>query len=149
MTSAATQPPRGAGGRHVEGHGLILFASVMLVIVGCVNLICGIATIANSHVFVAGAHYVFGSLCTWGGITLIVGVLQSLATAGVMMGNQLARWYGVAVLGLSAIDQTFFIPARPFWSLTMIAADVGAWYGRCASGSRQPVRLAPQRECHV
>jgi hypothetical protein len=38
MTSARTQPARGTGGRHVEGHGLILFASVMLVIIGCFNL---------------------------------------------------------------------------------------------------------------
>ena len=67
MTSATTQPARGTGGRHVEGHGLIVFASVMLVIIGCFNLICGIAAIANSHVFTANAHYVFGNLRTSGG----------------------------------------------------------------------------------
>jgi hypothetical protein len=33
-----------------------------------------------------------------------------LAAAGVLAGNQAARWFGVAVLGLSAIDQMFFIP---------------------------------------
>jgi hypothetical protein len=42
----------------------------------------------------------------------------------------------VAVLGLSAIDQMFFIPAYPFWSLTIIAMDVVALYGLCAYGSR-------------
>ena len=37
MTSATIQPARGAGGRHAEGHGsgLVLFASVLLVILGC------------------------------------------------------------------------------------------------------------------
>jgi len=82
MTSAATQPATGTGGRRMEGHGLILFASVMLVITGCFNLIYGIAAIANSHVFTANAHYVFGDLRTWGSITLIIGVLQLLAAAG-------------------------------------------------------------------
>ncbi len=43
-------------------------------------------------------------------ITLIIGVLQLLAAAGVVAGNQLARWFGVAVLGLSAIDQMFSSP---------------------------------------
>jgi hypothetical protein len=95
------------GGRDAEGggYGLVLFASVLLVIVGCFNLIYGIAAIANSHVFVANAHYVFGSLRTWGWITLIIGVLQLLAAAGVLAGNQWARWFGVAVLGLNALVQ--------------------------------------------
>ena len=47
----------------------------------------GIAAIANSHVFTANAHYVFGSL-NLGWITLILGALQLLAAAGVMAGNQ-------------------------------------------------------------
>ena len=46
------------------------------------------------------------------------------------------HWFAVAVLGLSAIDQMFFIPAYPFWSLTIIAVDVVALYGLCAYGSR-------------
>ncbi len=54
-----------------------------------------------------------------------------------MAGNQLARWFGVVVLGLSAIDQMFFIPAYPLWSLVIIAVDVVALYGLCAYGSRE------------
>ena len=42
----------------------------------------------------------------------------------------------MAVIGLNAIDQMFFIPAYPFWSLTIIAMDVVALYGLCAYGSR-------------
>jgi hypothetical protein len=141
MTSATTQPARGTGGHRAEGHGygLVLFASVLLVIVGCFNLIYGIAAIANSHVFTANAHYVFGDLRTWGWITLIIGVLQLLAAAGVVAGNQLARWFAVAVLGLNAIDQMFLFPT--LWTLT-IAADVVALY-LCAYGSRAPT--APER----
>ena len=138
MTSATTKPASGSGGRHVEGrgYGLVLFASVLLVIVGCFNLIYGFAAVANAHVFVANAHYVFGSLRTWGWITLIIGALQLLAAGGVLAGNQMARWFGVAVLGLSAIEQMFFIPAYPFWSLMIIAVNVVALYGLCAYGSR-------------
>jgi hypothetical protein len=50
--------------------------------------------------------------------------LQLLAAAGVLAGNQLARWFAVAVPGLNAIDQMFFIPAYPFWSLMITAVDV-------------------------
>ena len=53
-------------------------------------------------------------------------------------GNQLARWFAVVVMmGLSAIDMMFFVPAYPFWALAIIAMDVVALYGLCAYGSRE------------
>jgi hypothetical protein len=141
MTSATTRSVSGTGGQ-VQGGGLVLFAAVMLLIIGCFNLIYGIAAIANSHVLVANAHYVFAGLRTWGWITLIIGALQLLAAAGVVAGNQLARWFAVAVLGLNAIDMMFFLPAYPFRSLVIIAADVVALYGLCAYGSRANLEAA-------
>ena len=54
-----------------------------------------------------------------------------------MAGNQLARWFGVAVIGLSAIDMMFFLAAYPFWALMIIAVDVVALWGLCAYGSRE------------
>jgi hypothetical protein len=136
--------PAGMGGRHAEGRGLglVIFGSVVLGLVGFFNLIYGIAAIANSHVFTANAHYVFGGLRSWGWITLILAVLQLLAAVGVLAGNQLARWFGVAVIGLSAIDMMFFLPAYPFWALMIIAVDVVALWGLCAYGSRANIEAA-------
>jgi hypothetical protein len=141
MTSAA----RSSTGREYaegRGYGLVLFAGVLLLVIGFWNLIYGIAAIAQSHVFVANAHYVFGDLRTWGWITLIVAALQILAGIGVMTGNQLARWAGIILAGLNAINQMFFIPAYPFWSLTIIAMDIVALYGLCAYGSKANVEAA-------
>jgi len=141
MTSAA----RSSTGRTYaegRGYGLVLFAGVLLLVVGFWNLIYGIAAIAQSHVFVANAHYVFGDLKTWGWITLIISALQILAGTGVMTGNQAARWAGIILVGLNLINQMFFIPAYPFWSLTIIAMDIVALYGLCAYGSRENVEAA-------
>ena len=139
MTSATARPATGTGGNHTQGQGfgLVVFASVLLAMAGFFNMIYGISAIANSHVFTANAHYVFANLRTWGWITLIIAILQLAAAVGVLTGNQLARWYGVAVVGLSAIDMMFFIPAYPFWALTIIAIDVVALYGLCVYGSRR------------
>jgi len=142
MTSAAMRPARGRTYAEGRGYGLVLFAGVLLLVAGFWNMIYGIAAIANSHVFVANAHYVFGNLRAWGWITLIFAILLLIAGAGVMAGNQLARWFAVAVLGLNAIEQMFVIPAYPFWSLTIIAMDVVALYGLCAYGSRENVEAA-------
>jgi hypothetical protein len=120
MTSATTTGSARTGGHRGggSGYGLVFFAAILLLVVGFFNMIYGIAAIANSHVFVANAHYVVGNLRAWGWVTLIIAVLQLAAAAGVLAGNQLARWFAVAVLALNAIDMMFFVPAYPFWALT-------------------------------
>lgn len=139
MTSATVKPARGTGGRHGEGYGLIIFAFVLLLTVGVFNLIDGIAAIARSHVFVAGAHYVVGDLRAWGWVALILGALQLLTGFGVLVGNQWARWVGVGLIALNAVAQMLFVPAYPFWSLMIIAVNVVALWGLCAYGSRDNV----------
>jgi hypothetical protein len=116
---------------------MIVFAAALLVTLGIFNLIDGIAAIARSHIFIANAHYVIGDLRAWGWVALILGALQVLAAIGILAGNQAARWFAVVVVGLNAIAQMFFIPAYPFWSLTIIAMDVVALWGLCAYGSRE------------
>jgi hypothetical protein len=139
MTSGTMRPSRGRSYAEGRGYGMVLFAGVLLLVSGFWNLIYGIAAIAQSHVFVANAHYVFGNLRAWGWVTLIFAILLLIAGGGIMVGNQLARWFGVVVLGLNLIEQMFSIPSYPFWSLTIIALDVVALYGLCAYGSRENV----------
>lgn len=142
MTSAAKSSTGRYSYAEGRGYGLVLFAGVLMLVIGFWNLIYGIAAIAQSHVFVANAHYVFGNLRTWGWITLIIAALQILAGIGVMTGNQAARWAGVVLVGLNAINQMFFIPAYPFWSLMIIAMDIVALYGLCAYGSKANVEAS-------
>jgi len=144
MTSATMRPARSAGGGYAEGRGLglIIFAAVMLAVIGFFNLLDGIAAIANSHIFIGNAHYVVGDLRLWGWVMTIFGAVQLLAVFGVWAGNQLARWFAVAVVGLNAIAQMFFIPAYPFWSLLIIAVDIVALWGLCAYGSRENLGTA-------
>jgi molecular chaperone DnaJ len=128
-----------AGARHAGGHGLLVLTSVLLLVTGVFNLVDGIAAIAGSHILIANAHYLSGGLRAWGWVMTILSAVQLLAAAGVWAGSQLARWLAVAAVGLSAIGQTFLIPAYPLWSLMIIAADVVALWGLYACGSLAPV----------
>jgi len=143
MTSSV-RPSGGTDWRYTEtrGYGLVIFASILLMVIAFFNFIYGITAIAQSHVFVANAHYVFGDLRTWGWITLIISIVQLAAAIGVLMGNQVARWTAVVLVGLNAIDQMFFLPAYPFWSLIIIAMDVVALWGLCVYGSRENIQGA-------
>lgn len=119
-----------------RGYGWVAFAGVLLLVVGTINFIEGIAAIGNAHFFVANTHYVAGSLNTWGWVMLCIGVAQWAVGFGVFVKNQFARWVGVVVLAANCITQLLMMPAYPFWSLCIFAVDILAIYGLVAYGKR-------------
>jgi hypothetical protein len=123
-----------------RGYGWVTFAAVLLLMVGTLNFIEGLAAIGNAHFFVANAHYVAGSLNTWGWVVLCIGVLQWAVGCGVLVKNQFSRWAGVVVLAGNSIAQLLMMPAYPFWSLTIFALDILAIYGLIAYGKRITTR---------
>ena len=119
-----------------RGYGWVAFAGVLLLTVGTLNFIEGLAAINNSHFFVGNSHYIAGSLNTWGWVVLCIGVVEWAVGIGVFVKNQFARWVGVAVLGANAIVQLMMMPAYPFWSLCVFTLDILAMYGLVAYGKR-------------
>jgi hypothetical protein len=119
-----------------HGYGWVMFAGVLLLMLGTLNFIEGVAAISNSHFFVHDTHYILGSLKTWGWIALIVGCVELLVGLGVFVKNQLARWVGVLVLAVNAIVQLLLMPAYPFWSLTIFTLDILAIFALVTYGGR-------------
>jgi hypothetical protein len=119
-----------------RGYGWVAFAGTLLLILGTLNFIEGLAAVGNSHFFTSNAHYIAGSLNTWGWIVLCIGVVEWIVGLGVFVKNQFSRWVGVAVLSLNAIVQLMMIPAYPFWSLSVFTLDILAIYGLIAYGRR-------------
>ena len=119
-----------------RGYGWVVFAGVLLLILGTLNFIEGVAAIGNAHFFVANTHYIAGSLNTWGWIVLWIGVLEWIVGCGVFVKNQFSRWVGVFVLAGNAIAQLLMMPAYPFWSLSIFTLDILAIYGLIAYGKR-------------
>lgn len=135
--SQTTRTPPSYGSYYEErGQGWVLFAGVLLLTLGTLNVIDGIAAISRAHFYVANAHYVFGDLRAWGWVVLILGALQLLVGLGVFVKNQFARWTGIVVLSLNALAQLLMTPAYPFWSLSIFAVDILAIYGLIVYGER-------------
>ena len=119
-----------------RGYGWMIYAGVLLLILGTINLIEGIAAVGNANFFVHNTHYVIGDLNAWGWTVLCIGACQFLAGVGVFVKNQFARWFGVVVLGANALAQMLMMPAYPFWSLSILAVDILAIYGLIVYGKR-------------
>ena len=118
------------------GEGWVTFAGVMLMIVGVMNFIGGIAAIDDANVYIANAQYVFSDLNTWGWVIMITGGVQVLAALGIWAHNQFARWLGVGFVSLNALAQLLMMPAFPLWSLSIFAVDILILYGLIAYGGR-------------
>ncbi len=105
--------------------GWWVFAGILLMIAGILNIIWGIAAIAESKFFTAtGAYYVFSSLNTWGWITLILGVIELFAAFSLFAGGSFGRWFGIIAAGLVAIGSLLDIRVLPFWSICVFALSV-------------------------
>jgi hypothetical protein len=144
---STTNPTRGTTARQftpgdeidrdeTRGNGWVLFAGVMLAMLATLNLIDGIAAVSNSTFFVNDAKYILSDLNTWGWVLIVMGVVQGLAAIGVWAKTPGVRWLGVTIAALNAIAQMFFLPAYPFWSLTMFTLDILVIYGLVAHGAR-------------
>jgi hypothetical protein len=119
-----------------SGSGWLGFAAIMLGIAGAWNVFDGILAIANSKVYAKDTTFVFSDLRTWGWIVLIVGALQIVAACTLFNGNAFARWFGVGIASINAIGQLMFVPAAPFWALSMFTIDLLIIYGLVVYGGR-------------
>ena len=115
--------------------GWSLFAAVMLITVGCFQVIAGIAAIAEDELYVKGNDYVLQmDVTTWGWVHLLLGAILILSGLGVMTGNVVARTVGVFVAALSMVANFAFIPWYPVWSIAVIAVDIAVIWALTAHG---------------
>jgi hypothetical protein len=141
MTDTSPRPessvwPAGRGpvSPRSQGSGWVLFAGIMISLVGVLNVIYGIAAIGDSRFFVNDATYILSGLNTWGWIMLLLGVAQVVAAYAIFRGGDFARWFGIGVAGLNAIGALMSISAYPFWSLAVFTLDILVIYGLAAYG---------------
>ena len=141
---ASTRTPRATGSTLAyetdeslrKGAGWLLFAGIMFLIAGSLNIIWGIAAISGSHFFVANATFILSGLNTWGWVALGFGALELLAALSIWRGGSFGRWFGIAVGCFAAVLAMMMIPAYPFWSLTLVAIDLLVIYGLAAYGGK-------------
>jgi hypothetical protein len=117
-----------------EHHDWIIFAGIMLMILGIINVIYGIAAIDRANFYIADANYVISDLRTWGWVALALGALQCLAAFSIWGGGTFGRWFGVACASANAVAQLLAIPGYPFLAVTLLGLDILVIYALVAHG---------------
>ncbi len=102
--------------------GWIMFAGVMMVVVGIFQAFAGLVAIIDDQFFVVTADYVVKfDATTWGWIHLIIGLIVLASGFGVFSGNVLARTVGVVAAMGTMISAFFWLPWYPVWGVILIA----------------------------
>jgi hypothetical protein len=105
--------------------GGVVFAAMMMVMIGLFQFFQGLAAIINDEFFVSLPNYAFElDLTAWGWIHLILGVILVASGLFLFAGSAVAGAVAMALAGISALSNFFFIPYYPFWSIVMIALAV-------------------------
>ena len=119
QTSSTAQEPTG-------WVGWVLFAGIMLFMVGTFQVIAGLVALFNSDYYLVPTRdlVVNVNYTAWGWTHLALGVVALFAGWGVMMGQLWARIFGIGVAFLSAVANLAFIGAYPVWGVIMITVDV-------------------------
>lgn len=114
-----------AHAKQLWAGGGTIFAATMLLIIGVFQVIVGIAAIGRDILFVTNTNYVYYLNTTaWGWIHLILGALLIVCGIGLYTRATWAMATGVFLAALAAIDNFFFLPFYPLWSLVIIALSV-------------------------
>src|SRR3954468_19572298 len=106
-----TDPHRYATSPGPSGvHGLTTFAAVLLAIVGCFQVLNGIAALLNDKIYVTTPDYVYSfDLTGWGWVHLLLGAAVGLVGVAILRGQTWARWVGIGLVSLSLIANFLFI----------------------------------------
>ena len=116
--------------------GLVIFAGVMLVMLGGFQAMEGIVAIIRDEYYLVTRNGLVIDLdyTTWGWIHLVLGLLAAAAGVGIFAGQMWARVLGIVIAVLSALANMAFLAAYPIWATIMIAVDVLVIYALAMHG---------------
>jgi hypothetical protein len=113
----------------MRGLGRVAFVAILLMIAGTLDFIYGIAGASSAHFF-DNTQYVFGSVRTWGWITMIIGIIQFSAGVSLMGGRTFGRVFGIFAASVGALESLLAIGGtHPWWSLAIFAVCVWILHG--------------------
>jgi hypothetical protein len=120
--------------------GGTVFAGVVLLVDGLLDILKGITAIATDDIYGTINDYAFHfDLNSWGWVLVVLGAISVITGLGLLMDALWARVVGVFMASLSLIATFLWLPYQPLWAIISIGLD--AWVIWALTAHR-PVRSA-------
>jgi len=115
----------------MRGAGRVVFAAILLLMVGTLNIIYGIGAVSDANFYVNDTRYILTNLHTLGWVLIAVGIVQLTGGISLFSGNAWGRFVGIAagVLGAIAALLSMGQSQNPFWELAIFFLCVWVVYG--------------------
>jgi hypothetical protein len=124
----------------MRGHGRVIFAATLLLIVGTLNILYGIGALDGANIFVNDQRFILTNLNTLGWVLIVLGVIQLTGGFSLIAGNTYGRIIGVIAGTLGAIANLLAIGGNyPWWSLALFALCVYVVHGLIVYGEDEAV----------
>jgi len=128
----------------MQGAGRVVFAAIMLLIVGTLNIIYGIGALAEANIYVNDTRYVLTNLNVLGWVLIVLGAIQLTGGFSLMSGNAYGRVIGIIAGSLGAIGALLSIGgAYPWWSLAIFFLCCWIVYGIAVFGEDEELPAPP------
>lgn len=108
----------------------MLFAGMLLLLVGLINIVYGFGALDDANVFVGDTRLIFDDLNTLGWVLIITGVIQLTGGFSLLAGNVYGRVIGITAGLLGALQALLSIGGEhPWWSLAVFFICIYVVYG--------------------
>ncbi|MFD9894269.1 hypothetical protein ACFWY9_33385 [Amycolatopsis sp. NPDC059027] len=130
---------RTALGRRSMWTGWLVFASVIMVILGVFNAIAGIVALFRRGYYIVGPDYsLVLNVTGWGWAHLVGGVVVAISGAALFSGTGWARLVAVLCATGTLLTHLMFLSAHPVWSTIVIALCVMVIWAVVVHGEEAP-----------
>jgi uncharacterized Tic20 family protein len=128
--------------RHQAGTGWVVYAGIMLIVSGLLNLVDGLWAIDRSDSPAVSDEveellWYSDSLEAWGWFYVATGALLVAAGIGVFTRAEWARWAGVFLASASIVINMMWVFAFPIVSLILVLLGSLVVYGLTTYGGRE------------
>jgi hypothetical protein len=104
----------------MRGTGRAVFAAIMLIVVGTINILYGFGALDDANIFVDDTRFILDNLNTLGWVLIVLGVIQLTGGFSLMSGQGWGRFVGILGGSLGAIGALLSIgQGNPWWSLAV------------------------------
>lgn len=112
-----------------------MFAAILLLVAGTINIIYGIGALDDANIFVNDTRFILTNLSTLGWVLIILGIVQLTGGFSLLAGNTYGRVIGIIGGSLGAIGALLSIGgAYPWWSLGVFVLCVYVVHGLIVFG---------------